>query len=152
MHQFNPLVLSHPSLVELDQDICVLHSDEPVSMETNPQEPTCSIQHTLSIAQHLSGALCLLWAPCAHYPNADRQQNDRRSVLSSVFTQFFLVWMRSQVQERRTDISKSVPFMFYYSAYGGENRENKGLQPFMLYWGMTENVDGKRTTANDNFS
>lgn len=30
----------------------VLHADEPVSMETHPRVLTCSVQHTLSIAQH----------------------------------------------------------------------------------------------------
>ena len=98
MLQFNPLVPSHPSLVQLIQGISVLHSDEPVSMETNPQEPVCSIHHTLSIAQHLSGASCLLKTPRAHYPNSDWRQND--TVFWAVCSQFFLVWMRSPARKR----------------------------------------------------
>lgn len=54
----------------------VLHSDEPVAMETHSQVLTCSIQHTLSAAQHfhLSAVFRLtrlLQRPCTHYPNVD---------------------------------------------------------------------------------
>lgn len=75
VHQFNPLVPSRTSQVALDRDTRVLHSDEPVSMETHPREPTCSIRLVLSIAQHLSRAFYLLWSPCAHYQGW-RQYND----------------------------------------------------------------------------
>lgn len=123
VHQFNPLVPSRTSQVAVDQDIRVLHSDEPVSMETHPREPACSIQLALSIAQHLSWAFYLLWRPCAHYQGWATVQW-RCAALNHVCTHFIWVGMQSQAQVSLW-YAKVGSFMFplwAQKAKGGETK------------------------------
>lgn len=131
VHQFNPLVPSRTSQVASDQDIRVLHSDEPVSMETHPQEPTCSIQLAFSIAQHLSWAFYLLWRPCAHYQGWETVQW-WCAALNRVCTHFFCVWMKSQVQVSCW-YARVSSFMFPLWAHRRQRVEKQRITPFMLH-------------------